>query len=241
MSNNCKYCNFIYIKSYSYQKYCNSNCRNLFYKDWIKNNRVKYKGLYNEYNRNYNKKATQNRKNKNKKIVFERLGNKCINCEETIYDFLNIDHIHNNGKLERELYGDELYRRYVKLSLDDLKSNYQIMCWNCNWMKHRNKLTISKSSMKISQEYYKLRYLIINHYGMHCNCCGIQYIHILTIDHINGDGYLFKKNNPKVGQGLGFFKWIIQNNFPKDLQILCRNCNCAKRNSKQCPHERIKS
>lgn len=238
MTNGCKYCKLSFKKWYSFQQYCNPMCRELFYKDWMKVNRIKYKGRYNEYDKNYNKKSSQSRKNTNKKIVFERLGNKCIICGESGHDFLNIDHIHNNGKVEREMYGDELYRRYVKLEIDELKENYQIMCWNCNWMKHKSLLRVGDRSKRISEKYYDLRYIVIQHYGTTCNCCGISYYDLLTIDHVNGDGHVFKKEHPKLGQGMGFFKWIIKNNFPKDLQILCRKCNCAKRNSKQCPHQK---
>ena len=32
---------------------------------------------------------------------------------------------------------------------------------------------------------------------------------------------------------VGLHKWIIENNFPKGFQILCHNCNYAKRNKKK--------
>jgi hypothetical protein len=32
-------------------------------------------------------------------------------------------------------------------------------------------------------------------------------------------------------------KWIIDNNYPPDFQILCYNCNCAKGVYGYCPHQ----
>lgn len=43
---------------------------------------------------------------------------------------------------------------------------------------------------------------------------------VLTIDHVNNDGF---KNRVKH-----FYRWIVQNSFPDDLQTLCANCNLAK-------------
>jgi len=37
------------------------------------------------------------------------------------------------------------------------------------------------------------------------------------------------------GNGLPY--WLKKNNFPPGFQVLCANCNFAKRNSRYCPHE----
>ena len=82
-----------------------------------------------------------------------------------------------------------------------------------------------------------------------CNCCGLNsHLEFLDIDHIQGRkqmdsikeltdlGYSSKLNN------ISILKWIKDNNYLSDLQteyfqILCKNCNQAKGNSKdnKCP------
>ena len=75
---------------------------------------------------------------------------------------------------------------------------------------------------------------IFNHYGNKCACCGEAQILFLSIDHINNDG---NEQRQKIHPAF-FYKWIINNNFPDDLQLLCMNCNFGKRmNGGICPHK----
>lgn len=76
--------------------------------------------------------------------------------------------------------------------------------------------------------------IILDHYGARCVCCGEDQRVFLTIDHKNDDGGKFRNAQ---GVSLRFYRWIIKNNFPDDLQILCYNCNCGRaRNGGVCPH-----
>ena len=81
---------------------------------------------------------------------------------------------------------------------------------------------------------------VIEHYNNKCACvkCPETKIQFLTIDHINNDG---KQHRKEIGISRGgdqFYKWIIKNNFPKFLQLLCWNCNLGKEhNNGVCPHE----
>ena len=84
--------------------------------------------------------------------------------------------------------------------------------------------------------------IIFNHYGS-CRCCGENNIYFLTIDHINNDGAehsrkIYPLNNKRVS-GIAFYRWIIRNNFPDNLQSLCWNCNAGKQYSGLgiCPHK----
>ena len=84
---------------------------------------------------------------------------------------------------------------------------------------------------------YKLRRKILEHYGgknFECNCCNEDEEKFLQIDHIDNSGLQDRKIN---GYGSGFYRHIIKNNFPKNLQILCANCNQAKSNYGKCPHK----
>jgi len=69
--------------------------------------------------------------------VLAWLGNKCRCCLESHPNFLNIDHIHNDGYVERRL-GINLYSLYLRFerngSLD--RRRYQLLCWNCNLAKY---------------------------------------------------------------------------------------------------------
>ncbi len=85
------------------------------------------------------------------------------------------------------------------------------------------------------KHYYKLKKIVFEHYGAVCDCCGENEVRFLTIDHINNDGAEHRK---EVAAGAVFFKWIIINNFPNTVRILCFNCNSGRyHNGGVCPHE----
>jgi hypothetical protein len=79
------------------------------------------------------------------------------------------------------------------------------------------------------------RELVIDHYGGKCVCCGETQFEFLALDHINGGGTQHKK---EIGTG-ALVEWVIANDFPKDIQVLCHNCNSAKGFYGVCPHQRI--
>ena len=72
--------------------------------------------------------------------------------------------------------------------------------------------------------YQTQKTIVFDHYGRTCQCCGLTFPQdLLTIDHVNNDGHLHRKEH-----GGFMYPWAIKNNFPPDLQTLCYNCNCAK-------------
>ena len=82
---------------------------------------------------------------------------------------------------------------------------------------------------------------ILDHYGRVCVCCGETIPEFLTIDHINDDGYTHRKNlngGTKKGGNQELLRWIIRNNYPDTIRVLCWNCNCgrARTQTKECPH-----
>jgi hypothetical protein len=97
------------------------------------------------------------------------------------------------------------------------------------------KLALQKQSLLAKE----LKKQIINYYGGKCACCGIVDVRFLTIDHINNDGYKLRfGNNRNRLSGYHWYKRIIKENYPKDLQILCFNCNIARQhNGGTCPHK----
>ena len=82
---------------------------------------------------------------------------------------------------------------------------------------------------------YKRRKLeVLSYYSKgipHCACCGIRELQFLTIDHINNDGKDYSQNIRR-----SLYWYLKRSNFPKGYQVLCWNCNCAKRLSGSCPH-----
>lgn len=114
------------------------------------------------------------------------------------------------------------------------KKNREKILIKCKEYYHKTKEKFREIKNKRSKQYaITLRLDVMNHYGNKCKCCGESHIDFLSIDHINNDGY---KNRNKQGTGVKFYRWIIKNNYPNDLQILCYNCNQAKQYVGICPH-----
>lgn len=69
-----------------------------------------------------------------------------------------------------------------------------------------------------------------------CACCGEKEMVFLTLDHINNDG---RRHRKEIGK-MQLAAWVRKNNYPKEFQVLCFNCNCGKNvNKRICPHELI--
>lgn len=80
------------------------------------------------------KKSYENSKNIVKEIVYNHYGNKCKCCSEPNRLFLTIDHVNNDGYLERKS-GMVLYKLIIK---NNFPEKFQILCWNCNLGKYLN-------------------------------------------------------------------------------------------------------
>jgi len=110
--------------------------------------------------------------------------------------------------------------------------------WIKSWRaknKERNKEIQRKS-------YDKMRLEGLSHYSTsppQCACCGEDQTVFLSIDHIHGNGSEERRRidpNGKIG-GNGFMYWLKKNGWPVGYQVLCYNCNFAKRQGKECPHK----
>jgi hypothetical protein len=68
--------------------------------------------------------------------ILARLGSKCVACGNIDSRVLCIDHINGGGTKERRLLGASGFMlKLKKLSDDELKRNYQLLCANCNMIK----------------------------------------------------------------------------------------------------------
>src|SRR6266851_8562638 len=109
------------------------------------------------------------------------------------------------------------------------------MCERCyhRW-RYINIVGLKKQKLLYGKQWRTdLKKEIMSHYGALCACCGESEIVFLSIDHINGDGY--QRRKLEHGAGQKFYYWLKKNGFPSDFQILCFNCNWAKRLG-ECPH-----
>lgn len=73
-----------------------------------------------------------------KDIVYNHYNRKCACCGELEEKFLSIDHINNDGYLNRKHGGgssSNLIQRIIRQGFPD---TYQILCMNCNCGKARN-------------------------------------------------------------------------------------------------------
>ena len=99
-------------------------------------------------------------------------------------------------------------------------------CKNCFARLDINTKTRASNKLK--------RIKILEHYGKACACCGEHREQFLQIDHIFGGGTAHRK---KLRSQIVFYNWIIRNHYPKELRILCANCNHALGKDGVCPHD----
>lgn len=68
-------------------------------------------------------------------VLLGELGGKCLRCgyDEDVRA-LQLDHINNDGHLDRKERGHKLYRYYIN-HLDEAKQRLQVLCANCNKIK----------------------------------------------------------------------------------------------------------
>lgn len=131
----------------------------------------------------------------------------------------------------RNAYADRLERWRTKKLADGLCSRCgkdKIIpglkqCKNCSL----ERLKLDKS----------IKLQILNAYGNECACCGENEIDFLALDHINNDGHKDRRRG-NSGGGISFYRKVIKNGFPSNLQILCHNCNWSKHvNNGRCIHQ----
>lgn len=170
-----------------------------------------------------------------KKEIINTYGGQCKCCNESHINFLNIDHVNDDGSNHRKEVGKG--NVYVDLKNRDFPEGYQVLCSNCNYGKRINRGICPKHLNLLSEqerpytpprclsEYkrkIRRRVACLLVYGGACVCCGEEEINFLCIDHVNDDGYKHRKFTSNI------YAWLVKNNFPYGFQTLCMNCNLAK-------------
>ena len=89
-------------------------------------------------------------------------------------------------------------------------------------------ITQSGTRFKESRKLYrnKIRNKILIGYGGKCVACGLDNLKCLEIDHLHDNGAEEGKKLGKANET--FYRELIKRNFPKEYQLLCRNCNWLK-------------
>jgi hypothetical protein len=82
-----------------------------------------------------------------KNECFIKFGGKCISCGEKEYEKLCIDHKSDSGwrRRDKDSTGIDLYRKILNSSLDS--SDFQLLCYNCNFLKSKRKLSVPSSDL----------------------------------------------------------------------------------------------
>lgn len=102
---------------------------------------------------------------------------------------------------------------------------------------HKEKVVALNAKWQ-SERRFLHREQVVTGYGHKCICCGESETLFLEIHHPNRDG---KADRARTGGNTyTFYKWLIENNFPKGYDLLCANCHRAIHQSKDgiCPHKK---
>jgi len=71
-----------------------------------------------------------------RKDVVEKYGGVCACCGEPRFEFLTIDHVNNDGGVERKADQKAQGRSwFLRLRREEKRSDLQVLCWNCNLAK----------------------------------------------------------------------------------------------------------
>jgi hypothetical protein len=91
----------------------------------------------------YSKNNQERIKLRNKRLrkeVLEKYGGRCVCCDEVKWEFLTIDHINNDGNIERiQKYGSQSGSSlsfFYELKRKPIRSDLQVLCYNCNNGRH---------------------------------------------------------------------------------------------------------
>ncbi len=144
---------------------------------------------------------------------------KCKKCGETFP--LTSQHFHSAGRGEALQYSCKSCRR--KLAINQYAQSEDA----------RERKNLHRKNVVAS-----LRRETFEKYGGEqpaCICCGEKTIEFLTLDHVNSDGNLHRKEMGIGGDRI--YRWAKKHDYPLSLQILCRNCNWAKHAYGVCPHQ----
>lgn len=125
-------------------------------------------------------------------------------------------------------------KRYDKLKLNNQCKGCMSSLEDTN-VKYCSKCRV-QNSIELKRRHTELKLKAFEMYGgVFCKCCGIDNPVFLTIDHINNDGNIHRRQDKQANNNM--YRWLAKNNYPEGFQVLCWNCNMGKQiNGGVCPH-----
>ena len=118
-------------------------------------------------------------------------------------------------------------------------TGFQVLCMNCQRIKvEENKeyghvLSTTYDAIYNRKLKQKIKHEIMTYYSNGqpvCQKCGETDIRCLSIDHLNGGGTKHRKTLGRSSDSL--YRWLRKNNYPKEYQVLCMNCQFIKEREK---------
>jgi hypothetical protein len=102
---------------------------------------------------------------------------------------------------------------------------------NCQYRKRRQEMapeSPTKRQQQMAEYVQSVKSQCLGAYGGVCRCGEVDPV-VLTLDHVNDDGSVHRQETGT--RGLNFYFHLRKNGFPTDrpLQVLCMNCQFAKR------------
>jgi hypothetical protein len=104
-------------------------------------------------------------------------------------------------------------------------------CFNAqhmDWLQRAKTSTLKKikanKKTKAKERYEVARKAVFDHYGRACVHCGEADLNVLQMDHIKNDGADYRRKTSKP-----IVLHLFENGFTDDVQVLCANCNTAKK------------
>jgi hypothetical protein len=82
--------------------------------------------------RSYRREFSLKRRNRIRQKVLARYGNACRCCGISDGRFLTLDHVHDDGHIERKIWTSSMSMYERVLRFKTVNRRYQLLCWNCN-------------------------------------------------------------------------------------------------------------
>ncbi len=154
----------------------------------------------------------------------------------------------SNRKEYQKEYNKKYYEKHKKDLLPKIRKRVDIwvkenMQYLCEKQKKKGEMerrvygkTKNSEYSKISRDRIKKEAILAM--GGRCKCCNSDIEEFLCIDHIQGGGTKHVKEN-NIRGGSAMWRYVRDNGYPDDFQLLCHNCNFSKYLGKGiCIHKR---
>jgi len=191
---------------------------------WRKNYLKNYHEINGEFLRRYSREHLKDLRIQALNIIG---GCHCVVCGDSNVNHLTIDHINNNGNIDRRngLRSSQIIHRIVDGEYRDLE-NLRVLCHNHNFSRFREYLDLKSEEQKPKQRYQTKIWKAAFEFFGPCPC-GETELKFLTVSHIHNDGAERRRNGERSGSDLlaDFRKMGWPEDLKEDFCLECCNCN----------------